>query len=138
MTTLVRTIRDGLKYRGMEGQLAWFGHRLSGLGTLLFFTTHVIDTSFFYFWPQGYEHAINLYRLLPFQIGEMLLMLAVIYHGVNGLRITVMDARPELWKYQREMTLATFVLTGLLYAPALVIMGSHALENLYGIHLFGE
>ena len=138
MTTLVQTIADGLKYRGKEGQLAWFGHRLAGLGTLLFFTIHVIDTSLFYFRPNLYEHAIAIYRLLPFQIGEMLLMLAVIYHGINGLRITLMDARPELWKYQREMTWGTFVLTALIYAPALVIMGSHALVNLYDIHLFGE
>jgi hypothetical protein len=33
------------------------------------------------------------------------------------------------------MTLGTFVLTALLYAPAFVIMGSHALANLYDIHL---
>jgi succinate dehydrogenase / fumarate reductase, cytochrome b subunit len=137
MTTLVRTIRDGFQYRGKEGQLAWFGHRLAGLGTLLFFITHVIDTSFVYFFPNLYGHAIALYRALPFQIGELLLMLAVIYHGVNGLRITLMDWKPELWKYQKQLTWATFILTAVLYAPAFVIMGSHALANLYGIHLFG-
>lgn len=136
MTTLVRTIRDGLRYRGNEGQLAWFGHRLAGLGTLLFFTTHVIDTSLVTFRPDLYEHAINLYRALPFQIGELLLMLAVIYHGLNGLRISLMDWKPALWKYQRELTWGTFVLTGVIYAPAFVIMGSHALANLYDIHLF--
>lgn len=136
MTTLVSTIRDGLKYRGKEGQLAWFGHRLAGLGTLLFFITHVIDTSFVYFWPEGYAHAINLYRALPFQIGEILLVLAVIYHSLNGLRITIMDWKPELWKYQREFTWGTFVLTAILFAPAFVIMGSHALANLFDIHLF--
>ncbi len=136
MTTLVDTIREGLRYRGREGQLAWAGHRLAGLGTLLFFITHVIDTSWVYFWPRGYGHAIAIYRSLPFQIGELLLMLAVIYHGLNGLRITIMDARPSLWKYQRAFTLAVFALTALLYAPAFVTMGSHALENLYGIRLF--
>src|SRR5574341_120224 len=136
MTTLLTTIRDGLMYRGKEGQLAWFGHRLAGLGTLLFFTTHVIDTSLFYFRPDLYEHAIAIYRLLPFQIGELLLMLAVIYHGVNGLRITLMDARPDLWKYQREMTWGTFILTAVLYAPAFLIMGNHALKNLFGVSLF--
>lgn len=136
MTTLITTVRDTLNYRGKEGQLAWIGHRLAGLGTLLFFTTHVIDTSWVHFWPEGYAHAINLYRQPLFQIGELMLMLAVIYHGVNGLRITLMDARPQLWRYQRELTLGTFALTALLYAPAFVIMGGHALENLYGIHLF--
>jgi succinate dehydrogenase / fumarate reductase cytochrome b subunit len=97
---------------------------------------HVIDTSWVYFWPEGYGHAIDLYRSLVFQIGELILMLAVIYHGLNGLRITIMDWKPELWKYQREMTLAIFGLTALLYAPAFVIMGGHALENLFGVRLF--
>jgi succinate dehydrogenase / fumarate reductase cytochrome b subunit len=136
MTTLLTTIRDGLRYRGREGQLAWFGHRLAGLGTLLFFITHVIDTSFVYFFPNAYADVINLYRSLPFQLGELLLLLAVIYHGLNGLRITIMDWRPGLWKYQRQITLITFGLTALLYAPVFIIMGGHALENLYHIRLF--
>jgi succinate dehydrogenase / fumarate reductase cytochrome b subunit len=137
MTTLVQTIRDGIRYRGKEGQLAWFGHRLAGLGTLLFFITHVIDTSWVYFWPQGYKHAIDIYRSLPFQIGELLLMLAVIYHGLNGLRITLMDWKPGLWKYQRQLTLGVFALTALLYAPAFFIMGGHALRGL-GLIAGGE
>ena len=66
----------------------------------------------------------------------LLLMLAVIYHGVNGLRITLMDWRPGLWKYQKELTWATFVLTAVLYVPAFVIMGRHALKNLYNIEIF--
>ena len=136
LTPLLETARGTLTYKGREGQLAWVGHRLAGLGTLLFFTMHVVDTSWVYFWPTGYGHAIALYQSLPFQIGELLLMLAVIYHGLNGLRITLMDMKPTLWKYQRELTWGTFVLTAVLYAPAFFIMGSHALENLYGIHLF--
>ncbi len=136
MATLVTTVREVLRYRGGEGQLAWVGHRLAGLGTLLFFIIHVVDTSFVTFAPRLYEHAIALYRALPFQIGEMILLLAVIYHGVNGLRVALMDWRPALWNYQRELTLGTFVLTALLYLPVFVIMGSHALQNLYGIHLF--
>ena len=137
MSTLVLTVREALRYKGKEGQLAWVGHRLAGLGTLLFFVTHVLDTSFVYFWPEGYKHAINLYRAAPFQIGELVLILAVIYHGVNGLRIAFMDWFPNLWKHQRVLTLGTFALTALLYAPAFYIMGGHALKNLYGIHIPG-
>ena len=32
MSTLVLTLRESLRYKGKEGQLAWFGHRLAGLG----------------------------------------------------------------------------------------------------------
>lgn len=136
MSTLILTVREVFRYKGREGQLAWLGHRLAGLGTLLFFITHVTDTSWVFFWPEGYGHAIKLYQALPFQIGELLLMLAVIYHGVNGLRITLMDYRPALWKYQREMTWGVFILTTVLYIPAFLIMGNHALKNLFGVSLF--
>ncbi|HEC22517.1 MAG TPA: succinate dehydrogenase, cytochrome b556 subunit [Chloroflexi bacterium] len=128
MSTLVMTVREVLRYRGKEGQLAWIGHRLAGLGTLLFFVIHVIDTSWVYFWPAGYEHAIALYRSRPFLIGELFLVLAVIYHGVNGLRVALMDWKPRLWARQRELTLAAFVLTAVLYAPAFVIMMGHIIN----------
>jgi succinate dehydrogenase / fumarate reductase cytochrome b subunit len=132
MSTLVTTIRDAFRYRGKEGQLAWIGHRLAGLGTLLFFMIHVVDTSFVFFWPNGYEHAIALYRSVPFLIGELFLMLAVIYHGVNGLRIALMDWRPQLWRHQRAMTLGAFALVTALYIPAFLIMGGHILDILAG------
>lgn len=136
MSTLILTAREALRYKGKEGQLAWIGHRLAGLGTLLFFVIHVVDTSWVYFWPQGYSHAIDLYRSWPFQIGELFLVLAVMYHGLNGLRVALMDWKPALWQYQRQMTLGVFGLTALLYAPAFIIMGSHTLKNLLGIELF--
>jgi succinate dehydrogenase / fumarate reductase cytochrome b subunit len=132
MSTLVTTIRDAFRYRGKEGQLAWIGHRLAGLGTLLFFIIHVVDTSFVFFWPNGYEHAIALYRSVPFLIGELFLLLAVIYHGVNGLRIALMDWRPRLWRHQRAMTLGAFALVVALYIPVFLIMAGHIKNILAG------
>jgi succinate dehydrogenase / fumarate reductase, cytochrome b subunit len=132
MATLVSTVREALRYRGKEGQLAWVGHRLAGLGTLLFFIMHVIDTSWVYFWPTGYEHAIALYKSVPFLAGELLLVLAVLYHGVNGLRVALMDWRPQLWKYQRQITLGTFALVAALYIPAFIVMMGHILDILAG------
>ncbi len=132
MAALVSTVREALRYRGKEGQLAWVGHRLAGLGTLLFFIMHVVDTSWVYFWPTGYEHAIALYKSIPFLVGELLLVAAVLYHGVNGLRVALMDWRPQLWKYQRQITLGTFALVAALYIPAFIVMMGHILDILAG------
>lgn len=128
--SIVGTAREALRYRGKEGQIAWIGHRLAGLGTLLFFIVHIIDTSWVYYAPELYTHAVALYRHPLFLAGELGLMLAVIYHGINGLRIALMDLKPNLWRYQRQLTLGTFALVALLYAPAFVIMMSHILEIL--------
>lgn len=130
MSTLVTTVREVLRYRGKEGQLAWLGHRLAGLGTLLFFLVHVVDTSLVYFWPEGYGHAIALYKSVPFLFGELILVAAVLYHGVNGVRVALMDWRPRLWQYQRQMTLGAFALVVALYIPAFLIMMKHIVDIL--------
>ena len=98
MTSLRIPLEGSLAYRGREGQWAYLLHRLTGLGTLLFLTIHILDTSTVYFFPSLYEHAIAIYRLTPFMLGEIALVFAVIYHGVNGLRIALFDLRPELWR----------------------------------------
>ena len=45
----VSSFVEGLFYRGREGHLSFIGHRLAGLGTLLFLTIHILDTSTVYF-----------------------------------------------------------------------------------------
>ena len=130
MSGLFTTIREVFRYHGREGQVAWMGHRAAALGTVLFFVLHIIDTSFVYFWPEGYQHVIALYRSPLFALGEMVLIPAVIYHGINGTRIALMDWKPALWRYQRAITLATFALTIALCVPALIVMGGHFLQDL--------
>lgn len=130
MATLVSTIRGAFHYRGREGQLAWAAHRLSGLGTLLFFVLHVLDTSTLYFLPGDYDIVIKLYQSLPFQFGEILLVGSVIYHAMNGFRVILLDWRPSLWKHQRVLTLSMFAVSMLMFIPAVIIMGGHAIENL--------
>jgi len=133
--TALKNFGTGLvTYRGREGQLLFLGHRLSGLGTLLFLTTHIVDTSFAYFWPEGYGHAIELYRSAPFMIGEILLVAAVIFHGVNGLKIILNDYFPTLWNKhdERQSFWRVAGLTVLLWLPAAFVMGRSLLTSLAG------
>ncbi len=58
-------------------------------------------------------------------IGEMILVLAVIAHGVNGIRIALSDFFPDWWRERPQRTgfWVMAVVTILLAAPALFIMG---------------
>lgn len=116
---------EGLFYRGREGHLSYLGHRLAGLGTLLFLAVHILDTSTVYFFPSLYSHAIDLYRSVPFMLGEILLVAAVIFHGVNGLKIILNDTFPQWWSKhtERQMFWRVAVLTVLLWLPAAYLMG---------------
>ena len=131
MSTLATALTESLRYRGREGQLLFLGHRLAGLGTLLFLAIHILDTSTVYFAPALYGHAIDIYRSTPFMVGEILLVVAVIYHGVNGLKIIVNDMAPHLWEKgtERQAFWRIAVITAVLSAPAVFFMGQSLYLN---------
>jgi succinate dehydrogenase / fumarate reductase cytochrome b subunit len=125
-------------YRGREGHLSFLLHRLTGLGTLLFLTVHILDTATVFFFPNLYNHAIELYRSTPMMLGEIALVFSVIYHGVNGARIALFDLFfPGRWNIQTQRRTAVWVLViaVALWLPAAFIMGRNIL--VYNFGLFG-
>lgn len=125
MTALVSGFIEGLFYRGREGHLSYIGHRLAGLGTLLFLAIHILDTSTVYFFPSLYSHAVDIYRSTPFMLGEIMLVAAVLFHGVNGLKIILNDTFPHWWSKDAERSSfwRVLVVTFLLWVPAAYFMG---------------
>ena len=45
-------------YRVSWAELAWFGHRISGLGVLLYLFMHIVETSTVLFGPEVYDAAV--------------------------------------------------------------------------------
>ncbi len=125
MSSFVSSLQQLVFYQGREGQLGFIGRRLAGLGTLLFLLIHILDTATVYFVPSLYAHAIDLYRSTPLMLGEMLLVAAVVYHGVNGLNTIFQDTFPHWWTKTSER--ASFwrvaVLSVVLWLPPGVAMG---------------
>ena len=123
-------------YRGRVGHLTFLLHRLTGLGTLLFLTIHILDTATVFFFPSLYNHAIELYRTTPMMLGEIVLVFAVIYHGLNGSRIALFDLFfPGRWNKETERRTAVWVLgiAILLWLPAAIIMGRSILVYNFGL-----
>lgn len=135
MSSLQTTVKGSLQYQGREGQWAFILHRLTGLGTLLFLVIHILDTSTVYFAPSIYEHAIEIYQSTPFMIGEIGLVFAVLFHGVNGLRVALFDLFPNLWveHTQKQSFYATLVVSVLMWLPAAFLMGRSLLIHNFGI-----
>ena len=119
MSSFISALQQLVWYQGREGQLSFIGRRLAGLGTLLFLGIHILDTATVYFFPSLYSHAIDLYRSTPLMLGEILLVAAVIYHGVNGLNTIFQDTFPQWWTKPSER--ASFwrvaVVTAVLWLP---------------------
>lgn len=136
METLQTNIAGLIGYRGREGQISFILHRLTGLGTLLFLSIHILDTATVYFFPSLYAHAIDLYRSTPLMIGEIILVFCVIYHGINGLRIAIFDLfLTEMWNIDVQRKAASWTLAAaiVLWLPAAVWMGRAILVFNFGL-----
>ena len=89
-------IIEGLRYQGGGPQTAWLLHRISGLGIVLFVTTHILAS----FLGGDLGKLFNdVYISWWFQV---FIIFCALFHGINGLRITLLDLWPKLQEYQRE------------------------------------
>lgn len=125
MSTTSATIEGGWRYRGREGQWSYLLNRVAGLAVLLFLAIHILDTSTVYFFPDLYSHAIDLYRTTPVMLGEIALVAAVLYHGLNGYKIIYFDQRPDRWneRNSRRFFWGVIAASVLLWLPAAYLMG---------------
>ncbi len=110
-------LREGLKYRGGLNMWAWMLHRLTGLGVLLFLMVHIVETFFMALGPAAYNNAIALYKTPLFKVAEVGLTFAVVYHAVNGIRVTVQDIWPSLWRYERAFIWASATVIVVVFVP---------------------
>ena len=109
-------------YRVSWAQLAWFGHRASGLGVLFYLFMHIVETSTILLGPEVYDAAVGIFKNLPARIGEVVLMAAVVYHALNGLRVIAMDFWPSLTVYYRPLTYGVIAATVISMIPLGIIM----------------
>ena len=78
------------RYRVRTGMFAWMAHRLSGIALVVYLAMHIwglramTDRA-------AYNELIASYHAPLFKIGEFLLLAAVAYHAMNGLRIVLID-----------------------------------------------
>ena len=138
MSALKTTLTGYAGYRGREGHWSFLLHRITGLGTGLFLTSHILDIAFVYLAPNLFMDAIKLYQSTLFGIGEIGLVFCVFFHGVNGLRIAYIDMiKPAAWTItkQRNWTRTTLIIALILWLPATFVMVRNLLIHNFG--LFG-
>lgn len=119
----VRSIYESLVYRGREGQWAWLLHRAAGVGILLFLALHIIDIFLMGFGPTVFDELLFLYKAAPFRILEVFLVFGVLYHALNGLRITIIDFWPDMSsRIQRVFFRVELALVLMIMVPLAFIM----------------
>lgn len=111
-----------VSYRVSWAQLAWFGHRLSGIGVLVYLFMHIVETSTVLFGPDVYNTTLGFFKNPVIRAGEILLMAALVYHSLNGLKIILIDFVPAATAGYRPLTYGVVIATVVAMVPLAIIM----------------
>ncbi|NTU65311.1 MAG: succinate dehydrogenase, cytochrome b556 subunit [Chloroflexi bacterium] len=108
--------KRGTIYWGGTGMLTWLLHRISGIAVVYFLPLHIYEALQLFGGPAAYNEATAAYKQPWFRPFEVALILAVTYHALNGLRVSMFDLFPKTTKHHRtvfKVGAAIFVLIAL-------------------------
>lgn len=118
-------------YRGGEGMFTWVLHRVTGVAIFAFLFAHVMDTSLVVV-GQGelYNGVMEVYHAPIIKLLEIGLIVAVLYHGINGLRITLIDFWSQGSARNRTMTKIQHVVFAILVLGAVIPMTAQLIQEI--------
>jgi succinate dehydrogenase / fumarate reductase cytochrome b subunit len=109
-------------YKGHPGQYSWILHRITGVAIILFLFMHVVDTALIGWGPEAYDRVLRAYANPGIHLLELGLVIAVLYHSLNGLKITLIDFFPRLVRRIRPISIAFTAVFVLALIPTAWIM----------------
>ncbi len=110
----------GTLYRGREGMWSWVAHRVTGVLIFFFLLVHVLDTALVRVSPEAYDTIMETYKNPVVGVGEAGLVGAVLFHGLNGIRVMLIDFWSQGTRHQRQMLWGVVALWVVLMVPFLV------------------
>lgn len=122
----------GTLYRGHEGMWSWVIQRITGVLVFFFLLVHVLDTALVRVSPEAYNTTIETYMNPIVGLMEIGLVGAVLYHGLNGIRIILIDFWSKGPKYQKLMLRTIGVIWIVLMLPTAFFMLKHTLAAFTG------
>jgi succinate dehydrogenase / fumarate reductase cytochrome b subunit len=74
-----------------QGRWAFWAHRVSGVAIFAFLALHVVDVSLYALSAELYDEVHVLYGSAPLRVFECALLVAILFHALNGLRLLAID-----------------------------------------------
>ena len=114
------SLATGLRYNGQGPMLTFVLHRIGGVGMAVFISVHILAS----FLGGDIGRFINdVYENWLFQI---FIFFCVLFHAINGLRITILDLSPKLIEHFRTAINIEWVVYALVVLYALFVVFSNA------------
>ncbi len=111
-----------LGYRGQVGQWAQLLHRLSGLGVVFFLFLHIVDTAVLSWGPEAYNALASFWHQPLFRGFQVILLGALLYHAINGVRVTIIDFWDWGALHQEQLFWGVAVVFLALFVPGAFMM----------------
>jgi succinate dehydrogenase / fumarate reductase cytochrome b subunit len=116
----------GGSYRYFTGSMAYVLHRITGLGLVFFIFFHILSvTKATNADPSHYDLMIRRMQEPDFKLGEIMLWGALLFHGLNGVRILVVDFVLDHTHINKRLLYAVFAVTTLLFVVGAVELLLH-------------
>jgi succinate dehydrogenase / fumarate reductase, cytochrome b subunit len=117
-----RTLSD--RYRGGIGMMSWLLHRVSGLVLSAYLLLHIWDLRAIRRGPEAFDQAMAVFQTPFWRFMDLLLLLAVLFHSLNGIRLLLFDAGKGL-RQQRQLFWLAFGLTIAIFMYSAIMVFSH-------------
>ena len=115
---LTRNVRlaTALRYKGQGPMLTYILHRIGGLGMAIFITVHILSSFL------GGKTGVALNTLYESWVFQIVIFFCVLFHAINGLRITILDLWPALLVHEREALWMEWLVFLPLYGFAVLVI----------------
>ena len=112
MTPTETSVRpDRLVYKGKSGQWAFVLHRITGFLVFFFLLLHIVDVSLINIDTDLYDEVHALYGNVLLRLFEVGLLLGLLFHALNGIRIVLIDFFPGMVRNERKLYAVVLFLT---------------------------
>lgn len=105
------------------GMWAWIGHRLTGIALVVYVFMHLSFLTTASLSHKSFDDLMAVTRSPSFVFMDFLLIVVVIYHAMNGIRVILFDAGIAI----RKQKMVFWIMMAI--AAVMVIVGFYALRN---------
>ncbi len=102
-------------YKIREGMLSWILHRITGVSIVAFLMFHIWGMSQMSKGPDAFNAVITAYKTPFFRFGEVMLLGAILFHGINGVRLILGEFTAWAMDKNKILGYLTYFLAGTLF-----------------------
>ena len=110
------SLATGLRYRGQGPMLTFVLHRIGGLGMAIFITMHILSSF------AGGTIGVFLNTIYENWLFQIFIFFCVLFHAINGLRITLIDLFPKMLVHQQQAIWVEWAVFLPIYAIAVFVI----------------